>query len=71
MSKKNRNYIDEMVDLFGYDYVIGFCICSDYDLRKRADIEQDENKRASMLKKADRYKYKADQLVNERFNNGL
>ena len=69
--KKNRNYIDDMVDIFGYDYVIGFCICSDYDLRKRADIEQDENKRVGMLKMADRYKYKADQLVNERFNNGL
>lgn len=71
MSKKNRNYIDDMVDIFGYDYVIGFCICSDYDLRKRADIERDENKRAGMLKTADRYKYKADQLVNERFNNEL
>lgn len=60
-----------MVDIFGYDYVIGYCICSDYDLRKRADIEQDEYKRAGMLKSADRYKYKAEQLVNERFNNGL
>ena len=71
MSNKKRNYIDDMVDIFGYDYVIGFCICSNYDLRKRADIEQDGNKRAGMLKTADRYKYKADQLVNERINNGL
>ena len=31
MKKRNSDFINELVDMFGYDYVIGFCLCSEYD----------------------------------------
>ena len=71
MPKKSRNYIDKMVEIFGYDYVIGYCLCSEYDLRGRAEREHDEEKRKSMNKIANKYSNKCEQLMAERFNNGL
>ena len=71
MSKNNRNFIDDMVDMFGYDYVIGFCLCSEYDLRNKADREEDENKKRRYLKIAQMYKKKAEALTRERIDNGL
>ena len=71
MSKNNRNFIDDMVDMFGYDYVIGFCLCSEYDLRNKADREEDEDKKRRYLKTAQMYKKKAEALTRERIDNGL
>ena len=71
MSKNNRNFIDDMVDMFGYDYVIGFCLCSEYDLRNKADREEDEGKKRRYLKIAQMYKKKAEALTMERINNDL
>ena len=71
MSKNNRNFIDDMVDMFGYDYVIGFCLCSEYDLRNKADREEDEGKKRRYLKIAKMYKKKAEALTRERIDNDL
>ena len=71
MSKNNRNFIDDMVDMFGYDYVIGHCLCSEYDLRNKADREEDEGKKRRYLKIAQMYKKKAEALTMERINNDL
>ena len=71
MSKNNRNFIDDMVDMFGYDYVIGHCLCSEYDLRNKADREEDDGKKRRYLKIAQMYKKKAEALTMERINNDL
>ena len=71
MSKNNRNFIDDMVDMFGYDYAIGFCLCSEYDLRNKADREEDEGKKRRYLKIAQMYKKKAEALTRERIDNDL
>ena len=71
MSKNNRNFIDDMVDMFGYDYVIGFCLCSEYDLRNKADREENEGKKRRYLKIAQMYKKKAEALTRERIDNDL
>ena len=71
MSKNNRNFIDDMVDMFGYDYVIGFCLCSEYDLSNKADREEDEGKKRRYLKIAQMYKKKAEALTRERIDNDL
>ena len=71
MSKNNRNFIDDMVDIFGYDYVIGFCLCSEYDLRNKADREEDDGKKRRYLKIAQMYKKKAEALTRERIDNDL
>ena len=71
MSNKNRNYIDDMVDLFGYDYVIGYCLCSEYDLMKKAKKEEDAEKARHLKSIAKRYSMKAEQLVKERYDYGL
>ena len=69
--RSNRNFIDDMVDIFGYDYVIGFCLCSEYDIKKRADKTDDEEKVAKLYATAKRYADKAEQLTKERVENGL
>ena len=66
-----KNFIDDMVDMFGYDYVIGFCLCSEYDLRNKADREEDEGKKRRYLKIAQMYKKKAEALTRERIDNDL
>ena len=71
MLKNNRNFIDDMVDMFGYDYVIGHCLCSEYDLRNKADREEDEDKKRRYLKTAQMYNKKAEALTRERIDNGL
>ena len=71
MSKNNRNFIDDMVDMFGYDYVIGHCLCSEYDLRNKADREEDEGKKRRYLNTAQMYKKKAEALTRERIDNDL
>ena len=66
-----KNFIDDMIPEFGYDYVIGFCLCSEYDLRNKADREEDEGKKRRYLKIAQMYKKKAEALTRERIDNGL
>ena len=66
-----KNFIDDMIPEFGYDYVIGFCLCSEYDLRNKADREEDEGKKRRYLKAAQIYKKKAEALTRERIDNGL
>lgn len=68
---KRKNYIDDMVEVFGYDYVIGFCLCSEYDLRKKIKNQKDKEKAAHMTKIANGYARKAEQLITERLNNEL
>ena len=51
-----KNFIDDMIPEFGYDYVIGHCLCSEYDLRNKADREEDEGKKSRYLKNAQLYK---------------
>ena len=67
----NKNYIDEMVEVFGYDYVIGYCLCQEYDINKKANKEEDVEKAVRLAKTANRYKAKAEQLIKERVSNGL
>ena len=70
-SDRRNSRIDEMVDVFGYDYAIGFCVCSEYDVRKLIEQEEDEVKRKKLIKVADSYSDKADKLTRERIKNGL
>lgn len=71
MANKNRNFIDDMVDMFGYDYVIGFCLCSEYDVLRKADVETDEKNKYRLINIARKYKAKANELLKERMENGL
>lgn len=71
MARRRRDNIDDMVEQFGYDYVIGFCLCSEYDLQRRIVKEQNDKKRNNLEKLARFYKYRADDLTKERFDNGL
>ena len=71
MKSNRRNYIDDMVDVFGYDYVIGFCLCSEYDLNNKAERTDDTEKARRFLSNARRYGEKAKQLTRERIENGL
>lgn len=71
MSKNNRNFVDDMVDMFGYDYVIGFCLCSEYDLRNKANNETDYEKAKRLRNIARSYKANAERLTRERIDNGL
>lgn len=66
MKYQKKNFIDNMVDVFGYDYVIGFCLCSEYDIRGKAKKESDATKSAKLNKIANMYAQKAEQLINER-----
>lgn len=71
MSKKNNNFLDDMVDMFGYDYVIGHCLCSEYDVMNKAENETDEKKKKNLYRVANKYRVKAEQLTRERIANGL
>lgn len=68
---RNKNFIDDMVDVFGYDYVIGYCLCSEYDLKQKASKEEDREKAKRFLMSAGKYATKANQLTRERIDNGL
>lgn len=68
---RKKNYIDEMVEVFGYDYVIGYCLCQEYDTNKKANKEEDAEKAIRLAKTANKYKAKAEQLIKERVSNGL
>lgn len=71
MGFKGRSYIDDLVDEFGYDYVIGYCLCSEYRLISIAENEEDDEKRKSILKKANRFAQDRIRLARERFDYGL
>ena len=66
-----RDYIDDMVDVFGCGYVIGQCLWSEYDLKNKASKEEDEGKVRMYLKSAKRYANKVEDLTRERMQNGL
>ena len=68
---KHRTYFDDMVDLFGYDYVIGYCLCQEYYLTNKASKEPDREKADKLFEQAKKYKRKADYLSRERIENGL
>lgn len=71
MKRRNRNYLDDMVDQFGYDYVIGYCLCSEYNLKNLAENEEDADKADNMIRKANRFAADASRLSKERFEYGL
>ena len=71
MGYKNKNYIDEMVEEFGYDYVVGYCLCSEYRLRQLAKDEDDHEKKNALLKSARRFANDVKRLEKERFDYGL
>ena len=71
MANKDKNFIDRMVDVFGYDYVIGFCLCSEYDLKNKASHEEDKERAKRLFNTARKYGDKAEQLTRERIDNGL
>lgn len=71
MGKQNRNFVDDMVDIFGYDYVIGFCLCSEYDLNNKADRTDNAETAKKMRRIAKNYGAKAEQLTRERVDSGL
>ena len=52
MKRRKRNFIDDMVEMFGYDYVIGFCMCSEYDLKAKAGREEDDGKAKRQIGRA-------------------
>lgn len=68
---QRKNIIDDMVDVFGYDYVIGYCLCSEYKLKNMAETEQDEYKREKLLANARRSRSDAERLTRERCDYGL
>ena len=70
-NERKRDYIDNMLDVFGYDYVIGFCLCSEYDVRNRLEKEEKEERKIKLEKVANHYKRKAEILIRERFENDL
>ena len=71
MKKRNSDFINELVDMFGYDYVIGFCLCSEYDLRQKADAETNPSRKKYFHSVANSYKRSASNLTRERIDNGL
>ena len=71
MKKRNSDFINELVDMFGYDYVIGFCLCSEYDLRQKADAETNPSRTKYFHSVANNYKRSASNLTRERIDNGL
>ena len=71
MGCKKRTFIDDMVDQFGYDYVIGYCLCNEYNLKKLAENENDPEKKEAFIKNARRSKNCANNLMKERLDNGL
>lgn len=71
MAYKKNNYIDDLVDMFGYDYVIGYCLCSEQNLKNLAESEEDEEKRSNLFRKSKRYSAEAQRLIKDRFNYGL
>lgn len=71
MGYKGRNFIDEMVEEFGYDYVVGYCLCSEYKLRKLAKEECDYEKKNALLKSARKFSNDVKRLAKERFDYGL
>ena len=71
MKKRNSDFINELVDMFGYDYVIGFCLCSEYDLRQKADSETNPSREKYFHSVANNYKRSASNLTRERIDNGL
>ena len=71
MKKRNSDFINELVDMFGYDYVIGFCLCSEYDLRQKADAETNPSRKKYFYSVANNYKRSASNLTRERIDNGL
>ena len=71
MVSRKRTYIEDMVDEFGYDYVIGYCLCSEYDLRNKSRRAIEDEKAEKFRKMADRFSRTAEQLMKERINNGL
>lgn len=71
MGYKKRTFVDDMVDVFGYDYVIGYCLCSEYNLKNLAGMEEDADKRSALIKKANRFANDASRLTRERFEYGL
>lgn len=66
-----KNFIDDMVPEFGYDYVIGYCLCSEYDAKKNAELTEDEDKKRRMLNRAKMMRRKAEALMKERIADGL
>ena len=71
MANQKKNFVDNMVDVFGYDYVIGHCLCSSYDLANKASKETDRDKAKRLYNASRKYNDKAEQLTRERINNGL
>ena len=68
MKYKKRTYIDDMVDLFGYDYVIGYCLCSAHNLSNLAKSEPDQEKKEVMMRKARKFESDVNRLSRERFD---
>ena len=71
MRYEKRTYIDNMVDLFGYDYVIGYCLCSAHNLSNLAKSEPDQEKKQLMMRKASKFESDVNSLSRERFDYGL
>ena len=71
MARKRIDVVDEMVDVFGYDYTIGYCLCSEYNIKARAEEATDEMEKKRLCGTARSYKKLADRLMRERIENGL
>lgn len=71
MARKRIDVVDEMVDVFGYDYAIGYCLCSEYNINARAEEATDEMEKKRLYGTARSYKKLADRLMRERIDNGL
>lgn len=71
MARKRIDVVDEMVDVFGYDYAIGYCLCSEYNINARAEESVDEMEKKRLYGTARSYRKQADRLMRERIENGL
>ena len=70
---KNKKYskIDELVEVFGYDYTIGYCLCTEYEMEKQIKEIKDEELKGKRIKSKGWYRMQAERLMRERVSNGL
>lgn len=72
MNNKNKySKIDELVDTFGYDYTIGYCLCTEYEMEKQIKEIEDEELKKKRIKSKGWYRMQAERLMRERVSNGL
>ena len=71
MKKRNYSKIDELLEMFGYDYTIGYCLCTEYEMEKQIKEIEDEEARKRKERSKSWYRMHAERLIRERVADGL